>query len=439
MRPLAAIVGRANVGKSTLFNRLIGERKAIVSETPGTTRDRIYEEISWNGKEFNLVDTGGILFDQKELYEKDIINQAEEAIRFADLILFLVDIKEGLLPIDQKVLERVRKTNKKIILVANKADNQKLQAEAQNLANLGLGSMVSISAIHGTGTGDLLDEIVKQLKVSKITKERNKEKLTKVAIVGRPNVGKSSLFNKLIGKNRAIVSDIPGTTRDVINTEIKIDQKNYLFLDTAGLRRRTKIKKQIEYYSVLRTLRAIEQTDIVLFIIDVEEGVARQDLHIISNVVEQGKGLILIINKWDKIKFKEEDPMGNYISYLQEKMRFLSWMPVIFTSAKTGKKLSKISELLQKVSKEREKRVKIKKLNIVISKAILEKPPPRGKKGQMKIFYTSQAKGFPPTFVLFVRNKEALKKSYLNYLENQIRDEFGFTGVPIKIILKSKK
>ncbi len=436
MRPLVSIVGRTNVGKSTLFNRLIGKRKVIVSGIPGTTRDRIYEEISWQGKDFDLVDTGGIVFDQKSDYEKDIVKQVKEAILSTDLILFLIDIREGLQISDKKALEEVRKSDKKIILVANKADNQKLRTEASNLANLGLGQPIAVSAIHGTSTGDLLDEIVKNLKFSKVPPSESKENITKVAIAGKPNVGKSSLFNKFVGKNQAIVSDIPGTTRDVINTEAKIDGKKYLFLDTAGLRRRTKVKKQIEYYSVLRAIRAIEESDIVLFLIDAKEGVARQDLHIIADIVEKGKGLIILVNKWDLAK---DTSIDSYISYLQKKITFISWAPVIFISAKNGKNISKIYELIGKAKEERTKRIRIKELNNLISNAIVKRPSPRDKKTKSKFFYTTQAKGIPPTFVIFVNKKEIVRQSYLRYLENQIRDKYEFIGTPIRIILKSKK
>jgi len=436
MRPLVAIVGRANVGKSTLFNRLIGRRKVIVSDVPGTTRDRVYEEVFWQGKDFDLVDTGGIIFDQKVDYEKDITKQVKEAISAADLILFLIDIKEGLKISDKKALEEVRKSDKKIILVANKADNQKLRTEASNLANLGLGQPIAISAIHGTSTGDLLDEIVKNLKFSKVSSLKSEENITKVAIAGKPNVGKSSLFNKLIGKNQAIVSDIPGTTRDVINTKVKIGEFDYLFLDTAGLRRRTKVKKQIEYYSVLRAIRAIGESDIVLLLIDATEGVARQDLHIIADIIEKGKGLIILVNKWD---LSGDTSINFYISYLQKKITFVSWAPVIFISAKNGKNISKIYELIEKVKEERTKRIKIKELNNLISNAIIKKPSPRNKKSKSKFFYTTQAKGIPPTFVIFVNKKEIVRQSFLRYLENQIRDKYEFIGTPIRIILRSKK
>jgi GTP-binding protein len=436
MRPLVAIVGRANVGKSTLFNRLIGRRKVIVSDIPGTTRDRLYEEVFWQGKDFDLVDTGGIVFDQKVDYEKDITKQVKEAISSTDLILFLIDIKEGLQISDKKALEEVRKSDKKIILVANKADNQKLRTEASNLANLGLGQPIAVSAIHGTSTGDLLDEIVKNLKFSKVSLLESEENITKVAIAGKPNVGKSSLFNKLIGKNQAIVSDIPGTTRDVINTKVKIGEFDYLFLDTAGLRRRTKVKKQIEYYSVLRAIRAIGESDIVLLLIDATEGVARQDLHIIADIIEKGKGLIILVNKWD---LSGDTSINFYISYLQKKITFVSWAPVIFISAKNGKNISKIYELIEKVKEERTKRIKIKELNNLISNAIIKKPSPRNKKSKSKFFYTTQAKGIPPTFVIFVNKKEIVRQSFLRYLENQIRDKYEFIGTPIRIILRSKK
>lgn len=437
MRPLVSIVGRTNVGKSTLFNRLIGQRKVIVSDIPGTTRDSVYEEISWRGKNFDLVDTGGIVFDKKNDYEKDINKQIREAISAADLILFLIDIKEEVELSDRKALDQVRKSGKKIILVANKADNQKLRTEALNLANLGLGQPIAVSAIHGTSAGDLLDEIVKNLKGYKARKAENVEsEITKVAIAGKPNVGKSSLFNKLVGKNQAIVSDIPGTTRDVINTKVKIGEFDYLFLDTAGLRRRTKVKKQIEYYSVLRAMRAIEESDIVLFLIDAKEGVARQDLHIIADIIEKGKGLIILVNKWDLVK---DTPINSYISYLQKKITFVSWAPVIFISAKNGKNISKIYELIGKAKEERTKRIRIKELNNLISNAIVKRPSPRDKKTKSKFFYTTQAKGIPPTFVIFVNKKEIVRQSYLRYIENQIRDKYEFIGTPIRIILKSKK
>jgi len=452
MRPLVVIIGRTNVGKSTLFNRLVGKHQVITSEMPGTTRDRICEKVNWCGFVFDLVDTGGIFLDahQEEKgyflsvgYETDIVKQAYETIKIADLILLLVDIQTGLLPEDKKVINMIRKQNKPIILVANKADNQQWRQEAENLRQLGLGKPIAISALHGIGTGDLLDEIVNVLRNTKIYKtETTKEDIPKIAIIGRPNVGKSSLFNKLAGEARAIVSDIPGTTRDVINSEVIINNKKYLFLDTAGLRRRRKIKKQIEYFSVLRALRAIEEADIILFIIDAGEGIARQDMRIISQVVEKGKGLILIINKWDLLKLKasnlEHKAINDYLGYLQEKLPFLSWVPVIFISAKTGKNVYKIPKLIDQLIAERKKRIKIKELNNLIKEKIIQNPPPRTKQGEAKIYYITQIDSSCPTFVIMVNKKDLLKKSYLNYLENAIRKKYQFAGTPIRLILKSK-
>jgi len=453
--PLVAIIGRPNVGKSTLFNRLLGKREAIVSKIPGTTRDRLYANIQWQGKSFILVDTGGIDFgSEKEIFKSDIEKQAQIALEESDLIIFLVDGRSGLEKKDLEVAEKLRKSRKKIILVVNKIDHQKLRGEIAEFYKFGLGNPIPISALHGTGVGDLLDKIVQGIKEVKI-KRAEQKKLAKnqsspatsisIAIIGRPNVGKSSIFNKLIDQERAIVSDIPGTTRDALDTKVKIGKNEFIFTDTAGIRRRGKINRGIEKYSVLRALKTIKKTDIVLLIIDAVEGLTKQDLHISQYALENYKGLILVVNKWDLVEQQaitdKELRVEKYLRYLRTKAPFLPWVPVVFTSALSGKNLDKLIEMIIEVSRQRLRKITAKQLNKLITEAQLHYAPKlaKAKNKYPRIYYSTQIAVNPPTFVLMVNKPDLFHFSYRRYLENQIRQQFGFWGTAIKIILRGKK
>lgn len=439
MKPIVAIVGRPNVGKSTLFNRLLGQRKAVTSFVAGTTRDRLYGEAAWQGKKFILADTGGLGYVSEEELVLNVQRQATSAVEEADLILFLVDGKEGLQVEDEKIAHFLHKLGKKTLLCVNKIDSQKEEEKIQDFYRLGLGEPLSISALSGRKTGDLLSEIIKRLPPMKEEEKKILKEGIKVAIIGRPNVGKSSLLNKLIGQERMIVSEAPGTTRDAIDVNFKFEDKFITFIDTGGIRRRGKIRWGAEKFSVLRALRSIERTDIILLLIDAQEGPVRQDLHISNFALENYKGIILVVNKWDlieKSKIKnQKSKIEEYLNYLRSKISFLPWAPVIFTSALTGKNVPKIFDLILEIQKEREKRIPSKKLNKVVSRAILENPPRRGG----KIYYSTQFGVNPPTFVLMVNKAEFFHFSYLRYLENKIRENFGFFGTAVKIILKGKK
>ncbi len=440
-----AIIGRTNVGKSTLFNRLVGKRIAVTSEIPKTTRDRIYGSVFWQNLNFDLIDTGGFFLDSKDDLGLDIQNQADIALNSADLILFLVDGSDEITLEDREIASKIRKTEKKVFLVVNKIDNKNLEKKANEFYKLGLGEPICISALHGTGIGDLLEIITGEIKKeAKNDKETLKEQALKIAIVGRPNVGKSLLLNSLIGEKRAIVSKEPGTTRDIIDTKMYYNNIPIIFVDTAGIRRRGKIKKGIEKYSVLRSIRAILMADIVLLLIDSQEGLVKQDSHIGQYILDNKKGLILVVNKWDiieKLKVKSEKLkiMDNYIEILKNKLPFLYWAPVIFTSALTGKNVKKIFDLILEIKEEREKRVSINKLNKIVSEAILHHPPTGKGKIHPKIYYSTQVDISPPTFVFMVNNSSGFHFSYLRYLEKVIRENFGFIGTPIKIILKRKE
>lgn len=438
MKPIVAIVGSPNSGKSTLYNRLLGKKIAVTSKIPGTTRDRLYGEVEWQNYNFTLIDTGGLDIYTKDSLGKNIQNQIQSIIGIADLILFLIDIKQGISSSDKKAIDIIRKSEKKVIIVVNKADNLKLQKEAGRFSSLGLGEPVAVSALHGINTGDLLDKIVHILKFTqKIEQEKvDTTILMNIAIVGRPNVGKSSLLNCILGEERVIVDEKPGTTHDAIDTQITYKGQKINLIDTAGIRRKGKIKKEIEKYSVLRAIWAILKADIILLLIDGKEGPTKQDAHIIKYAQDAKCGIILAVNKWDLVKDKTQE---EYINLLQQKFAFLYWAPVIFISAKTGKNVPKLWDLFFSVDTERKKKISIKKLNKVISEAIIHHPPPIFKNKLTKIYYSTQVGIEPPTFVFFVNNRQAIHFSYLRYLENKIRENFGFEGTTIKIILKQKK
>lgn len=426
INPVVAIVGRPNVGKSTLFNRLAGKRLAITSKFAGTTRDRLYEEINWVGKNFMLVDTAGMLWEKEAL---DIQKQIQIAIREADLIIFLVDVTSGVTLEDEKAVEFLRKSKKRVILGVNKVDNQKREGEIGEFFKMGFKDVVPISAILGRNVGSLLDKITSYLK-PKIIPFKEESPELKIAIIGRPNVGKSSLFNKLIGQERVVVSDIPGTTRDIITTKLQYQNNVFLFIDTAGLRRRGKIQFGIEKFSVLRALRALEEADLCLFLIDAEEGVTNQDLHIAGFAKEMGKAIILVVNKWDLAE--KEKTMDQFLDNLRDKLDFIFWAPVIFISASSGKNISKIFDLIKVAQTNYQKRINTSSLNNFLQKTVTRKVP------VSKIFYATQVKIKPPTFVFFIKEPEKIHFSYIRYLENSLRKEFDFTGTSIKIYLRRK-
>jgi len=435
-KPVAAIVGRPNVGKSTLFNKIAGKRISIVEDTPGVTRDRIYTEVEWLDKKFTLIDTGGI-----EPYSEDIIliqmkRQAEIAIEMADVIAFLVDGQEGITPADEEVANMLRKSKKKIVLVVNKIDASKYKDNVYEFYNLGLGEPVGISAAQALGLGDMLDEILKGFPEGD---DDDYDELTiKVAVVGKPNVGKSSLVNKIIGEERVIVSDVPGTTRDAIDTPFEIGEDKYVFIDTAGMRKRKKVFENIERYSVVRSLTAIERADVCLILIDAIEGVTEQDTKIAGYVNEQGKGAIIVVNKWDLIE-KNDKTMNKFIEDIRRELPFMAYAPTIFISALTGQRVVKVLELVKYVANQNAMRISTGMVNDVINEAVLMNQPPITGGRRLKILYITQVATKPPTFALFVNDPNAMHFSYERYLENQLRKSFGFEGTPIRFLLRQRE
>lgn len=435
-RPVVAIVGRPNVGKSTLFNRIAGKRIAIVEDKPGVTRDRIYAEGEWLNKYFTLIDTGGI-----EPYSKDIIlsqmrKQAEIAIETADVILFLVDGIEGLTATDREVGNMLRKSNKNVILVSNKIDTHKTPDTIYEFYELGLGEPVIISAGHGYGIGDLLDIVVANFPEDKDTEYD--EDTIKVAVIGKPNAGKSSLINKILGEERVIVSDIPGTTRDAIDTPFTVGDDKFVFIDTAGMRKRKKVNENIERYSVVRSLTAIERANVCLIIIDATEGVTEQDKKIAGYAHENGKASIILINKWDLIE-KENKTYLEFEKEVRNNLSFMLYAPVLMISALTGKRIKRIVDLIRTVSNNHSMRITTGILNDIIGEAVLMNQPPSDKGKRLKIFYGTQATSRPPKFVVFINDKELMHFSYARYLENQIRQSFGFEGTPIRFEFREKR
>ncbi len=436
MKPTVAIVGRPNVGKFTLFNKITGKRISIVEDTPGITRDRIYGDAEWQGKNFTIIDTGGI-----EPYSKDIIlsqmrQQANLAIDMADVILFMVNIRDGLTAADKDVAAMLQKSNKPIILVCNKADAPgELPLEAYEFYNLGLGDPVAVSSVHGLGVGDLLDMVVSYFPEDIETEEE--ENVIRVAIVGKPNAGKSSLTNKLLGENRVIVSDIAGTTRDAIDSRFEKDGQEYIIIDTAGMRKRGKINEDVERYSVVRALNAVERADVCIIMIDATESITEQDTKIAGYVHEQGKACIIAVNKWDLVD-KETNTMNEFKMKVKESLNFMMYAPSIFISAETGQRINVIFDMITHVLEENSKRISTGLLNDVINDAVAMVQPPSDKGKRLKIYYGTQCATKPPTFVLFVNNAELAHYSYVRYLENQIRAKFGFEGTPLKFIIREK-
>lgn len=432
-KPIVAIVGRPNVGKSTLFNRIVGERVAIVEDMPGVTRDRLYQDAEWQSREFTLVDTGGLDFAE-DIITAQIRKQAELAIQEADVILFTVDAREGLHPIDQEVAKTLRRTDKPVLLVANKVEHFD-KIPYYDFYQLGLGDPIPVSAAEGLNTGDLLDELVKLLPSQE--EDPYPEDTVRIAVIGRPNVGKSSMINAILGEERVIVSDIPGTTRDAIDSPFERNGKNYVLVDTAGMRRRKKIDLPAERYSVVRALRAIDRCDVALMVFDAIEGVAEQDKKIVGYAHDQGKAMILVINKWDLIE-KDDKTMNKFEKKIREELTFLSYVPTIFISALTKQRLPKVLEMVDFVAEEASKRVPTADLNNLIREATAATPPPGDKHKKLKIFYATQGSIKPPTFILFVNEPELMHFSYRRYLENNIRATYGFEGTPIRFFLRRR-
>lgn len=435
-KPIVAIIGRPNVGKSTFFNYLAGKRISIVEDTPGVTRDRIYTEVEWRGRKFTLIDTGGIEPYAQDKIMLEMRNQAEIAIETADVIVFLVDLKDGVTPSDKEVASMLRKTKKPVILAVNKVDNiGEPPAEIYEFYNLGLGEFIAVSSIHGLGMGDLLDEIHKNFPEEK--EEEADDDVIKVAIVGKPNVGKSSLLNKITGENRVIVSDVPGTTRDAIDVHVENEKGKFTFIDTAGIRRKSKIRENIEKYSVIRSWTAVERSDVCVIMIDAQEGVTEQDTKIAGFAHEQGKASIIVVNKWDLIE-KETGTLEEYTEKIRNKLSFMTYAPVLFISAKTGLRINKLYDLIEYVHSQASVRIATGVLNDVLNEAIAMVQPPSDKGRRLKVYYITQSSVKPPTFILFVNRAELMHYSYERYLENQLRKSFGFEGTPIRFKLKQK-
>lgn len=435
-KPIVAVVGRPNVGKSTFFNYIAGKRISIVEDTPGVTRDRIYTEVEWRGRKFTLIDTGGIEPYSEDQIMQQMKRQAELAIDTADVIVFMVDAKEGMTASDKDVATMLRKTNKPVILTVNKVDRVgDMPAECYEFYNLGIGDLMPVSSVHGLGMGDLLDEIYKFFPES--DREDYEEDVIKVAVIGKPNAGKSSLINKILGEDRVIVSDVPGTTRDAIDTYFEYGEDKYVFIDTAGIRRKSKITENIERYSTLRAWTAIERADVCLIMIDGEEGMTEQDTKIAGYAHDQGKASIIVVNKWDIVE-KETGTLEEYRKTVHEKFGFMTYAPVLFISAKTGQRVEKLFELIKYVANQAALRVSTGMLNDLVNEAVAMVQPPSDKGKRLKIFYMTQASVKPPTFVVFINDRELMHYSYQRYLENNLRKSFGFEGTPIRFIHREK-
>ena len=435
-KPIVAIIGKPNVGKSTFFNYLAGSRISIVEDTPGVTRDRVYAETNWRGRNFTLIDTGGIEPESEDVILSQMREQANLAIEMADVIIFLTDIKQGITAADQEIGLMLKKSGKPIVLVCNKADNyEKAKQDIYEFYNLGIGDPYPISAANALGIGDVLDAIYEHFP-EKDADEDNEE-VIKVAVIGKPNVGKSSLINKILGENRTIVSNIAGTTRDAIDSYFENDKGKYVLIDTAGIRKKNKVNERIEKYSVIRSMLAIERADVCLMMIDANEGVTEQDTKIAGEAHEAGKGVIIVVNKWDEIE-KETGTLEKYKKEVYAKLAYLSYAPIIFISAKTGQRVDKLFDMINDVAKQNSMRISTSVLNQVINEAIAIVQPPTDKGKRLKILYGTQASTKPPTFVIFVNNKDLFHFSYERYLVNQIRKEFGLQGTPIRIIVREK-
>ena len=435
-KPIVAIVGRPNVGKSTFFNYVVGQKISIVKDEPGVTRDRVYAEANWCGNNFTLIDTGGIEPKSSDIIVNSMLEQVNIAISMADVIIFMTNLKDGMIETDREIALMLKKSKKPIVLVCNKSDNfGPTPIEINEFYSLGLGEPMPISSINALGIGDVLEAVCKNL--PKDNKEEDAERI-KVAVIGKPNVGKSSLVNKILGENRVIVSDIAGTTRDAIDTYYDNQDGKYNFIDTAGIRKHNKIKEDIEKYSIMRTLLAIERADVCLLLIDATEGVTEQDTKIAGEAHDSGKGIIIVVNKWDQIE-KDDSTFNKFKQQIYNKLTYLTYAPIIFISAKTGQRVDKLFEMINNVNKMNSLRVSTSVLNHVIDEAIAITQPPTDKGRRLKILYVTQASIKPPTFIVFVNNKELFHFSYERYLINHIRKEFGLEGTPVRIIAREKE
>ena len=435
-KPIVAIVGRPNVGKSTLFNALAGEQISIVKDDPGITRDRIYAETTWLNHSFTIIDTGGIEPDSGDVILKSMREQAQIAIDTADVIIFLVDVQQGLVDADFKVADMLRRSRKPIILTVNKVDSfKKLEADVYEFYNLGLGDPVAISSSNKQGFGELLDLVVENF--DEISDAAEEDERPRIAIVGKPNVGKSSLINRLVGENRCIVSDIAGTTRDSIDTVVEHDGKEYIFVDTAGLRRKNKIKEELEKYMIVRTVSAVEKADVVVLLIDAEEGVTEQDAKIIGIAHERGRGIIIAVNKWDAIE-KDDKTMYKFRDKIVETLSFVPYAEILYISAMTGQRVNKLFDSIEVVIQNQNLRVKTGVLNEIMAEAVVLQQPPTDKGKRLKLYYITQVSIKPPTFVVFVNDKELFHFSYQRYIENKIREAFGFEGTSIRLLIRER-
>lgn len=436
-KPVVAIVGRPNVGKSTLFNALAGEMISIVKDTPGVTRDRIYADVTWLDRTFTLIDTGGIEPDTNDIILSQMREQAEIAINTADVIVFITDVRQGLVDSDAKVADMLRRSKKPVILAVNKVDNfDKFMTDVYEFYNLGIGEPVPISAASRLGIGDLLEEVSKHF--PEHDDEEEEDERPRVAIVGKPNVGKSSIINKLLGEDRVIVSNIAGTTRDAIDTEIKRNGKEYIFIDTAGLRRKSKIKEELERYSIIRTVTAVERADVVVVVIDASEGVTEQDAKIAGIAHERGKGVIIAVNKWDAIE-KTDKTIYEHTNKIREVLSYMPYAEIIFISALSGQRLNKLFDLIDVVIENQTLRIATGVINEIMSEAVALQQPPSDKGKRLRLYYMTQVAVKPPTFVIFVNDKELMHFSYTRYIENKVREAFGFRGTPLKFIIRERK
>ena len=436
-KPVVAIVGRPNVGKSTLFNVLAGERISIVKDTPGVTRDRIYADVSWLDKAFTLIDTGGIEPDSDDIILSQMREQAQIAIDTADVIMFITDVRQGLVDADEKVANMLRRSQKPVVLVVNKVDDfKKYMPDVYEFYNLGIGEPIPVSAASMLGIGDMLDEVIAHF--PERNAEEEEDDRPKIAVIGKPNVGKSSLINKLTGEKRVIVSDIAGTTRDAIDTAVKYCGREYVFIDTAGLRRKSKIKEELERYSIIRAVTAVERADVVVIVIDATEGVTEQDAKIAGIAHDRGKGIIIAVNKWDAIE-KNDKSVKEHSDRIRQVLSFMPYAEILFISAQTGQRLNKLYEMIDVVMANNSMRLATGVLNEIVAEAVAMQQPPSDKGKRLKIFYITQVSVKPPTFVVFVNDKKLMHFSYTRYIENRIRDAFGFRGTALRFIIRERK
>jgi len=435
MRPLVAIVGRPNVGKSTLFNRLTGRRQAIVHDVAGTTRDRLYADVEWNGQAFTVIDTGGLDPISTDDMTARIREQAQIAIAEADVVVLLTDAISGLTGLDHHVADLLRVTPKPVLLTVNKCDNERRRQEAVEFYELGLGNPIPISALHGTGTGDLLDQVVAHLPAETATEEAD---AVQVAIVGRPNVGKSSLLNAILGRERAIVSPVPGTTRDTIDTRLTWADQPVILIDTAGIRRRGRIARGVEQYSVLRALKAINRADVAVLVLDATEEATAQDTHIAGYITEAGKGLVVAVNKWDLVPDKTTYTINEYTDRITAQLKFVDYVPLVFISALTRQRVDRVMDLALGITESRALRVPTGQLNRFLRRILYQHPPPTKKGQRLSFLYATQPAVDPPTFVFFVNDPDLVHFSYQRYLENQLREEFGFHGTPVRLLFRAR-